>query len=375
MRVLILIDAFRMGGAETLLAPMVVASRATDVEMDVVSISTESMNAAKTMAILADAGISTRSLGITRLLDPTAIPKLTRLIRRGRYDVVHAHLEMAMTLALPATRLARVPLVATFHHVARPLSGRAVWRERLAVEAATASRRALFVSEASRTSFADTYRPHGLPDNWEVMHNGIDVSTFSAGEADPRVRAEVGGTGAHLVVIPAAFRDFKGIPIAIRAWPAVVAEHPGAVLSLVGGGELEDELRAEVAALGVENSVHFAGIRTDMSAVYRAADVVLLPSIHGENLPTVLIEASATGRAVAASRIGGIPDIVADGDTGLLFEPHDSAALAEVVNKLLADASLRDTLGSAAEVRAREHFSSDAWMARLADTYAEIVAR
>ncbi|PRC57806.1 glycosyltransferase family 1 protein, partial [Mycobacterium sp. ITM-2017-0098] len=84
---------------------------------------------------------------------------------QGRYDIIHAHLEMAMTLAVPAAALTGRPAVCTFHHVARPLEGRAAWRERLAVEAATRSRRALFVSEASRRSFAENYRPKGMPDN------------------------------------------------------------------------------------------------------------------------------------------------------------------------------------------------------------------
>lgn len=375
MRILVLIDAFRMGGAETLLAPMVIASRATDVQIDVVGAAEESVNASKTMTILAEADIPTHSLGIRRLLDPAAVPKLTRLIRAGGYDVVHAHLEMAMTLAFPATRLTRTPLVCTFHHVARELSGRAAARERLAVEAATASERVLFVSEASRESFRQKYRRRRLPTNWDVMHNGIDISLFTQGPADPAIRAEIGGEDRPLVVLPAAFRDFKGIPVAIRSWPIVIREHPSAVLSLVGGGDIEDDLRAEVAALGLEDSVHFAGVRTDMPEVYRAADVVLSSSTHGENLPTVLIEASACGRAVTASRIGGIPDIIADGDTGILFPPNNPEALAKTVNRLLSDRELRETLGSAAAARARNHFSAAAWMSRLRETYTEVIAR
>lgn len=370
IKALVLIDAFRMGGAETLLAPMISASRATDVTMDVVSISPADWNSEKTMAILDEAGISTRSLGIRRLLDPVALPRLVQTIRAGRYDIVHAHLEMAMTLAVPAGALVRRPVVCTFHHVAHPLTGRAAKRERLAVEAATRSRRALFVSEASRQSFAEAYRPHRMPDNWEVMHNGIDISNFSPGQGDPQVRRELtAGAPGSVVVLPAAFRDFKGIPIAIRAWPLVLQRYPDAVLALTGGGELDEELRRLVAELGLEESVIFVGVRTDMPEVYRAADVVLLPSTHGENLPTVLIEASATACAIAASRVGGIPDIVPDGQTGLLFEPGSTQGLADAVCRLLGDPDLRRTLGAAACERARQEFSATAWVQRLRTTY------
>lgn len=373
MRVLVLIDAFRMGGAETLLAPMVVASRNTDVEIDVVGLSPETVNAAKTMRILADAGIATRSLGIRRLLDPTAIPKLVRVIRSGHYDIVHAHLEMAMTLALPAAAIARVPLVCTFHHVTRKLSGREWWRERIAVDAATRSSRAIFVSEASRESFQQIYRPKRMPHNWCVVHNGINIDEFTPGGVNKVVRADLGGVGRKLVVLPAAFRFFKGIPVAIQAWPKVLAEHPDAVLSLVGGGESEQEYRDMVESLGLTDSVHFSGVRTDMPEVYRAADLVLLPSTQGENLPTVLIEASAAGRAVAASRIGGISDIIVDGETGLLFPPNDQSALADVVVRMLSDDGLRAALGSAAAVRAREEFSAPAWLLNLRRTYTEVL--
>jgi len=372
IRALVLIDAFRMGGAETLLAPMIVASRATDVAMDVVSISPAEWNSEKTMAILAEAGIVTRSLGIRRLLDPVALPRLVSIIRSGGYDVVHAHLEMAMTLAVPAAALVRKPAVCTFHHVARPLQGRAAKRERLAVEAATRSRRALFVSEASRRSFAEAYRPKRMPGNWEVMHNGIDISNYAPGAGDPNLRGELaGGTDGPLVVVPGAFRDFKGIPVAIKAWPTVLQRFPNAILALAGGGELEPELRELIAHLELGASVVFAGVRTDMPAVYRAADVVLLPSTHGENLPTVLIEASATGCAIAATRVGGIPDIVLDGTTGLLFEPGSTEGLADAVCRLLDDADLRRRLGSAANARARTEFSASAWVGQLRATYLE----
>jgi glycosyltransferase involved in cell wall biosynthesis len=369
---LVLIDAFRMGGAETLLAPMIVASRDTDVAMDVVSISPAEWNSEKTMTILAEAGIATRSLGIRRLLDPVALPRLVSTLRKGHYDVVHAHLEMAMTLAVPAAALTGTPAVCTFHHVARPLEGRAAWRERLAVEAATRSRRALFVSEASRLSFQEVYRPGRMPGNWEVMHNGIDISNYAPGEGDSRLHSELaGGTDGPVVVLPAAFRDFKGIPVAISAWPAVREQFPSAVLALAGGGELESELRQLVADLQLGDAVTFAGVRTDMPDVYRAADVVLLPSTHGENLPTVLIEASATGCAIAASRIGGIPDIVLDGTTGLLFEPGSTDGLADAVCRLMGDADLRRRMSSAASDRARTEFSASAWLGRLRATYLE----
>ncbi|WP_370368636.1 glycosyltransferase [Mycolicibacterium sp. CH28] len=360
-----------MGGAETLLVPMIVASRDTDMQMDVMGVAPESANSEKTMAILANADIPTRSLGIRRLLDPVGVPRLAAVIRRGNYDVVHAHLELAMTLAVPAALIARRPAVCTFHHVTGRLTGRAAGRERLAVEAASRSFRTLFVSEASRLSFQQIYRPRRMPANWEVMHNGIDITNFAPGKPNPVVRAALGGESRRVVLLPAAFRGFKGIPVAVRAWPDVLRRFSNAVLALVGGGEGEAELRSLVDELGLSDSVLFVGVRTDMPEIYRAADVVLLPSIYGENLPTVLIEAAATGRAVAASRIGGIPDIVVENETGLLFEAGSEQGVADAVCRLLGDADLRGRLGAAARERAINEFSAPVWVDRLRTTYLE----
>ncbi|MUM35175.1 glycosyltransferase family 4 protein, partial [Mycolicibacterium sp. CBMA 361] len=287
----------------------------------------------------------------------------------------HTHLEMSATFAVPAAKLAGRPVVCTFHHVTERWPGREYWREHLATEAATRGDRVLFVSEASRTSWAQVHRRGRVADNWDVLHNGIDVSNFRPGEPDPAVRRELGGGPGPLVVLPAAFRDFKGIPVAIQAWPQVLQKHPDAILSLVGGGPDEAEFRRQVDTAGLTDSVIFTGVRSDMPQVYRAADVVLLPSIYGENLPTVLIEASASGKAIAASRIGGIPDIIVDGSTGLLFEPKDPAALATTVIRLLDDPQLRTSLGGPAIERAHTEFSATTWAHRLQDLYLELIEK
>src|SRR5882672_3087643 len=118
MRVLIVIDALRMGGAETLLVPLASAAREAGIEMEFVSISPRSMASDQMITVLRRAGIQPRFLGVRRLLDPTALPRLVQEIRRSRCDVVHAHLEMATTLAVPAAALAARRAVCTFHNVA-----------------------------------------------------------------------------------------------------------------------------------------------------------------------------------------------------------------------------------------------------------------
>lgn len=199
-----------------------------------------------------------------------------------------------------------------------------------------------------------------------MVHNDIDVSGYRPGPADPAVRADLsGGRDGFLAVLPAAFRAQKGIPDAIAAWARVTAVHPDAVLALVGGGDEEPALRAAVREHGLEGSVVFTGVRTDMAAAFRAADVVLLPSL-GENLPTVLIEAGAAARPVVATTVG---EIVGDGVTGLLCPPGAPQAMAWQLLRLAGEPRLREEMGAAAADRIRSEFSAEAWVGRQLAVY------
>src|SRR4051794_8654837 len=159
VRVLTLLDAYRLGGAETLIAQLARVSAAADLELLVLSLHGPSEERATLAPLLEQAGVVPQYLGARRTLDLPAFRRLVDHIRAADVDVVHAHLEMSITMGVPAARLAGVPAVSTFHHVHRPLTGRASARERLAVEVASRGAATVFVSQASLDSFAERYRP------------------------------------------------------------------------------------------------------------------------------------------------------------------------------------------------------------------------
>lgn len=376
VRVLTLLDAYRLGGAETLIAQLARVAPACDIDLEVLSLHGPSEDRSKLAPLLEEAGVTPHYLGVRRTLDVASFARLVRWIKDARVDVVHAHLEMSMTMGVPASRIAGVPVVSTFHHVHRPLTGRASAREKLAVEVATRGAATVFVSEASRVSFVDRYRAgRTSPASWKVVHNGIDTDYFHpwAGPGRAELPADLGLAGRRPVVtVLAALRDFKGIRHAVDAWPAVLSRQPDATLLLVGSGPEETALRAQVAALGVGGSVVFAGMRSDVPAILRASDVAVLPSIYGENLPTVLMEAGACGRPVVASDVGGISDIVADQETGLLVPPGDSVGVGDAILRLLADPAAADQMGLAARARIVELFDAHRWARNLHALYAEV---
>ncbi|MBP2415923.1 glycosyltransferase [Microlunatus capsulatus] len=373
---LTVLDAFRLGGAETLIAQLGRVAPEMGLELDVLSLHGPSEERSKLAPLLEEAGLRPRYLGVDRTLDPRSFVRLVQDVRRRRPDVVHAHLEMAMTLALPAARLAGVPAVGTFHHVHRPLTGRASARERLALEVATRSQAAVFVSQASLVSFRDRYRAgRAVPRSWQVVHNGVDLAYFSPPPDDvAALPADLGLAGRRVVTVLAALRDFKGIVHVVRAWPRVVERHPEVRLLLVGSGTEEASLRAEVDRLGLAGSVVFAGMRSDVPDVLRGSELVVLPSIYGENLPTVLMEAGGCARPVVASDVGGISDIVADGETGLLVPPGQPDALGAAVLRVLDDPALGRRLGEAGRLRMEERFDAHLWARNLCGLYARAAA-
>lgn len=152
-------------------------------------------------------------------------------------------------------------------------------------------------------------------------------------------------------------RPVKGLVHLLRAARLLQGEGRDVRLTLVGGGEQEEELRALVAALGLERSVRFAGYVPPGSALcayFDEADVFVLPSIS-EGVPKVLLEAMARALPVVASRVGGVPDVIRDGENGVLVPPADPAALAVAVARVLDDPGLRGRLSAGALAFAREH--------------------
>jgi len=378
VRVLSVVDALRLGGAETLIAQLARVSGEAGIQLSVLSLHGPSQEHAKLAPLLRQSGVEPHYLGVHRTLDAPAFGRLVRFIKAADVDIVHAHLEMAMTMSLPAAALAGTAAVGTFHHVHRPLSGRASGRERLALEVATRSAATIFVSQASLKSFADRYRAgRATPSSWKVVHNGIDLDYFApvaSALQEPQMPADLGVGRSRVVTILAALRDFKGIQHAIDAWPSVLARFPDVRLLLVGSGSEEHALRARVDELGLSDSIVFAGMRSDIPQILHASEVVLLPSIYGENLPTVLMEAGGCGRPVVASDVGGISDIVADDETGLLVSPGDSRGIAAAVNRLLDDPDLGQRFGQAARIRMEKLFDARSWARSLHSVYEEAIA-
>ena len=295
-------------------------------------------------------------------LDLDAAWRMSRLLRRLRPGVVHAHDAHALAVAAGAVALAGkgAPRLAAsrrvdFHIHRNPLSR---WKYRRVD-------RFLCASDAIRRILIDDGVPAGKA---VVVHEGVDVERIAGLPALDAHREFGLPAGAPIVGNIAALVPHKGQRHLLDAAARVVAEVPEARFVIVGAGELHDALAAQIARLGLERHVILTGFRTDAVSLLKGFDLFVMSSVT-EGLGTSVLDAMACGRAVVATRAGGIPESVVDGETGLLVPARDPVALASAVLRLLHDRARRQALGRAGRARARARFSAARMVAETAAAY------
>jgi glycosyltransferase involved in cell wall biosynthesis len=204
-----------------------------------------------------------------------------------------------------------------------------------------------------------------------LIYNGVDLARYDEPEVCCTLQAEYGiPAGAPVVGVVARLEPEKGHPTLLDAWPLVLASVPNAHLLIVGEGSQREALEEQAANLA---SVHFTGRRDDVPAVTAALDVAVLPS-YREAQGLSILEAMALARPVVASAVGGIPEMVEDGRTGLLVPPRDPAALAAAITRLLLDHPFADTLGKAGKDLVHERFCVELMVRAVESIYDEAVA-
>ncbi len=286
---------------------------------------------------------------------------LVRLARATDAALIHANGSRAMAYAGVAGRLAARP---TLWHVRIADSDGLVDRALSAMATAVIA-----------TSRAVARRFPWAPAKVRLVPNGIDLSRFAPRPASMTLRASFAvPASAPLALSIGRHVAEKGYRHFVAAAALVARSKPEAHWILVGDGELRGELEAQARGLGLDARVHFAGWRDDVADVLALADVFVLPS-ESEGFGRVLVEAMAMGRAVVATAVGGVPDIVVAGETGLLVEPSDPGALAGAVMALLDDPARAARLGTAGRARAESTFSLGAHVDAVARLYEEVLGR
>jgi glycosyltransferase involved in cell wall biosynthesis len=317
-------------------------------------------------------GIETHVMSLRRSFDLAWPFAFAKFLRRQRIDIVHCHEFTTTCYAALGCAIASVPLVSTMH-------GKNYWPERAYTRVAlrSAARSAasfVVVSEDLKRFACEVLRL--APSVVRVVPNGIDLTTFKPNEqASVAVRASLGASSENVVIVcVGALEPVKAHAKLLEAMAILIRTTPHARLWLVGEGYLREDLERHVATLGLQNVVRFLGWRTDVHAILAAADISVLAS-RSEGMPLAIMESMACQRAVIATRVGGLPELIEDGISGLLVNADSSTQLAEAMHCLTIEPERRKALGTAASLRAAERFSLGSMKASYQWIYQNAVAQ
>jgi glycosyltransferase involved in cell wall biosynthesis len=368
-RLLILTVGFTTGGAEQLILTTAPRLQRDGFEVTVACL--------KGWGILGDElegrGVRAVALGAKGVCDLRAFGRLLSILRRDRIQIVRGHLFWANVAARLVGRLASVPIVVTTHHdtdVWMRFYHR--WIERLTAPLSDA---VTTCSEAVRRHAIEVF---GLPPGLlRTLHNAIEIPE---GGGDPRgrerVRRDLGASADDLLIgtLGRLVEPKKGLAVFLAAARLLARDFPRARFAIVGDGPARDSLEERAAREGVSHCTTFAGLRRDVPDVMRAFDLFVQPSLW-EGFGMTALEAMAVGTPVVASRVGGVPEVVVDGQTGLLVPPGDAQALAAACAQLLRNRDLAARLGRAGAERARARFGIERLVRDIEDLYRELLDR
>jgi glycosyltransferase involved in cell wall biosynthesis len=315
-------------------------------------------------------GADTIELSIGRGLDLIAVWRLVRLLRRHQIAILQTHDAQTRRIGTIAAALTGVYHVTSVHG----------WifnnrREKLAkwLDARLIARANSVIAVSAH--LRDELQAAAVPgDKITVLRNAIVLGDYVTAAAAAAVRRDLEvPEGNYIIAIVGRLSPEKGHDVFLKAARRVIDELPHVTFLVVGSGPLVATLKRQVASLKLERHVVFKGHRPDLSGIYRATDVLVLSSFT-EGIPNVLLESFAYGRPAVASAVGGVPEVLVDGENGWLVRPGDDGAIASRVLRLLKNSNQRRRMGEAGRTTIERHFSFERRTALLVGMYDRILS-
>jgi len=320
------------------------------------------------------AGIPIYEIGVRSFRRPHLLRcawNFRQYLRTHRIVIAHSFDVPLNIFTVPVARASGVPVVLSSQRASRELAPGWQWK------ALRLTDRLVNGVVVNCLAMRDHMRAEGVPgDRIHLCYNSIDIDRFSplpAEGAALRLR-ECGGGAGPLIGIVCGLRPEKGVDTLLKAFALLRPSHPETRLLIVGSGPTAPELRRLAAALDLNGVCRFEPVTKAPEQWLRAIDIFVQPS-RSEALSNSLMEAMACGCAVVASRVGGNPELVDDGDTGLLFPAGEEHALAARLRELIADSGLRARLAQSARRQVSARFSPTAGLASMSSIYRSALTR
>ncbi|MFO0951490.1 MAG: glycosyltransferase [Isosphaeraceae bacterium] len=350
VRVAHVVEALETGGLEKLLVEFVRHSERARFSHQVVALGERGRLADEIEAL----GCPVTALHARPGFKPSSWWRLARLFRKGRVDVVHTHSEGPLLFGVPAARLARVRRVVHTRHHGPDLGNPPHILKLMAAASRWADRVVCVADDGARHSLAEGFAPSRVMTVW----NGIDLTRF----------AYQGPTPGGPAVAVGRLAPEKDHATLVRAAAIAAGSEPAFRVEIAGDGPCGEELRGLAAELGVGEVVRFLGRVDDVPGLLGRSGQLVLPS-RMEGVSLTLLEAMARGLPVVATSVGGNPEVVAEGETGLLVPPGDPAALARAMLAVWRDPALARVFGRAGRARAEHSFDVRLMTARYEAIY------
>lgn len=371
-KIIWMIDSLGHGGAERL--TLAILERFDRERFDLRVCALQERGGNPVAKDLQKAGIPVDLLNIPTLRHPANLFKITGYLRRHKPQLIHAQLEFSIVLGSLAAKLLGIPCVTTLHTLDNPQENRAYWRYRITLAALKyLCDRSIGVSESTRQHHL---RDGNIPGEKIItLYNGIDLSAykFPTPEACLEKRKELGlAPNSIIAVTVAVLREPKGIQFMLQAMAQLRETNPNLQYLVVGDGEYGPALKEMARSLGLGNRVVFVGQRKDIPEILAVCDFFILPTLT-EALPTVLMEAMAARKAMIASNVGGVPEMIQDGVNGRLLPPGDVPALVTACAQLADDSALRNAWGTAGQAICQEKFNIERQIVSLENLYASLI--
>ena len=364
MRVLHIQRIGGIGGSERHVLELLPALRARGIDARFLGLDDESAAPEPFYGALAERDVPFERLPCPRDVAPLLARRVVDAVGRARPDIVHTHLVHADVYGALAAARARAVLISTKHNDDPFRSGKGRYLEKLLTKRAA---RVICITAALARFNLEIV---GLPaEKLEVVRYGLDSPPAPWGSAGgPDLAPETPVLVAVCRLVPQ-----KGVDVAVEALARVRERHSAAHLVVLGEGPLRGELTSLAASRGLENGIRFPGRVGDVAWWLRRAALVVHPA-RWEGFGLALLEAMLCERPIVATGVSSIPEIVLDGETGLLVSPDDPEALAEAIGVLLDDPARAAAMGAAGRMRALTEFSVARMAERTATVYEEALS-
>jgi glycosyltransferase involved in cell wall biosynthesis len=366
-RLLHLVDTLNVGGTETQMVQAAFGLQSRQHEVIVGCLRAEG----PLLGVLQQAGIPVvefrKEKGLLSLRSACQLLRLAAFLRRKRFDALHAHDLWANLLGVPAARLAGTPVVISSRRYLEDLEWHRPWRNKILGMLYRLSTYVVVNSSAVRTIVAQTYKVSS--EKIRVIYNGVNVNRFARIQRNrKRLLPTVASDAKVVAVVANMYSRVKGHTHLIAAARVVCRVIPETIFLLVGDGRERPRLEQLVRDAGLENNFAFAGRREDIPELLACCDLSVLPS-EAEAMPNALLEAMAAGLPAIATDVGGCPEIIEDGVSGLLVPPRDPEALSDAMLRILQNPSLAAALARAGQERIRTRFNLDRLIADFEHLY------